>query len=198
MKIFNIENSDLELKKNKRSRKRKPAGRNQLNLFTADPQILYLSLDTGYFEAALRLDEEGDPRAAEYYLKAIENNECTADAYCNLGVIESEKGDMMKTFSYFLNALKSDPSHAESHFNIANLYFEMDDYKLAELHYLITIEMAEEFSNVYFNLALLYLRTGKYEKAEECFISYKERSSSDEWKIVDELLQQMKSSIRSN
>lgn len=197
MKIFKIDQNDVELKKNKKSRIKKPGFKNQLCLFGTDPQILYLTLDTGgYFETALKFDEEGDPRASEFYLKAIEHDDCTSDAYCNLGVIEADRGDNLKAFSYFLNALRIDPSHAESHFNIANLYFEMDDYKLAELHYYITMEMAEDFSNVYFNMGLLYLRMEQYAKAEESFLKYKQKTGSDDWKIVDQLLDQMKTSVR--
>jgi tetratricopeptide (TPR) repeat protein len=198
MRIFTIDKNNVELKKNKKSKKKRPGFKNQLSLFSSDAQILRLTLDTrGYFETALKLDEEGDPRASEFYLKAIEHDDSTPDAYCNLGVIEADKGDNLKGFSYFLNALRIDPSHAESHFNIANLYFEMDDHKLAELHYLLTIELAEDFSNVYFNMGLLYLRMEQYIKAEECFLKYKQKTGSDEWKIVDQLLAQMKTSVRS-
>ena len=72
------------------------------------------------------------------------------------------------------------------------------DYKEAIKIYKEILVLEPKNGMAFFGLGVSYEHLEKYEKAEECFISYKERSSSDEWKIVDELLQQMKSSIRSN
>ena len=69
----------------------------QLDLFPkTTAQILDFSSALSRFEQALMLDERGDLKAAELYRKAIEEQDCVADAYCNLGIIESQKGNTAK------------------------------------------------------------------------------------------------------
>src|SRR5215510_14236333 len=83
----------------KRVKKRSfAADQDQLDLFPA-PRAQILSFESGLnlFEQALILDERGDVRAADLYLKAIEEHVCAADAYCNLGIIESKR-DTVKAF----------------------------------------------------------------------------------------------------
>jgi len=66
----------------KRVRKHKPAeDQNQLDLFS-EPKAQILSLESGLsrFEHALMLDERGDAKAAELYARAIEEQDCVADA----------------------------------------------------------------------------------------------------------------------
>src|SRR5688572_33364815 len=71
----------------------------QLNLFPAPTaQLIAFTSSLGSFEQALMMDERGDQKAAEFYSKAIENQDCVADAYCNLGIIESQKGNRAKAF----------------------------------------------------------------------------------------------------
>lgn len=87
----------------KRVRKRAPVENpNQLHLFPQPTaQILHFTPGLGRFEQALMLDERGDSKAAELYTKAIEEHDCVADAYCNLGIIESQKGNTTKAFDCF-------------------------------------------------------------------------------------------------
>ena len=61
---------------------RPPENPNQLDLFPrATAQILEFTSGLGCFEQALMLDERGDQRAAELYAKAIQEEDCAADAY---------------------------------------------------------------------------------------------------------------------
>ena len=53
-------------------------------------QILDFASELAPFEQALLFDERGDERATELYLKAIDQQDCVADAFCNLGIIESQ------------------------------------------------------------------------------------------------------------
>ncbi|PYM12362.1 MAG: hypothetical protein DME18_11605 [Verrucomicrobia bacterium] len=92
----------------KRVRKRARAAENpdQLHLFPqAAAQILDFAPESSRFEQALMLDERGDPKAAELYAKAISEQDCVADAYCNLGIIESQKGNTAKAFDCFTTSL---------------------------------------------------------------------------------------------
>src|SRR2546425_653 len=142
----------------KRVRKRAKAAenQNQLDLFPQPrAQILDFAGGLSRFEQALLFDERGDPKAAELYAKAIEEQDCVADAYCNLGIIESQNGNTSKAFDCFTTSLKHDPRHSEAHYNLGNLYFDVNDLRLAQVHYEMAGEVDPSFANVYFNLALV-------------------------------------------
>src|SRR2546423_12594547 len=81
----------------------KTADPNQLNLFPATTaEILEFSApNLSPFQQALMSDERGDQRAAELYSRAIDQQDCVADAFCNLGIIESENGNAIKAFDCF-------------------------------------------------------------------------------------------------
>src|SRR5215831_45977 len=107
--------------------------RDQLQLFPP-PGAQILNLEGGLrpFEQALLLDERGDLKAGEWYARAIAEQDCVADAYCNLGIIESQKGNTAKAFDCFTASLKHNPRHLEAQYNLGNLYFDMDDFGLAQ------------------------------------------------------------------
>src|SRR5881296_2093934 len=80
----------------KRVKRRALADENpdQLHLFPRPTaQILTFTPDLSRFEQALMLDERSDPKAAELYVRAIEEHDCVADSWCNLGIIESQRGN---------------------------------------------------------------------------------------------------------
>src|SRR5262249_37031108 len=112
----------------KRVKRRAKCGehQDQLDLFPRPAaQILDFDGGLGRFEQALLFDERGDPKAAELYARAIEEQDCVADAYCNLGIIESQNGNTGKAFDCFTTSLKHDPRHSEAHYNLGNLYFDV-------------------------------------------------------------------------
>jgi tetratricopeptide (TPR) repeat protein len=115
-------------------KKQKPASGvpGQLNLFSGGKVRSLRQLSV--FEEALMLDEQGDDRAREHYLKAIEAGDSVADAYCNLGIIESEKQNNIEAIDCFTKSLKEDPRHFEAHYNLANLYAEIGNLPLAKIH----------------------------------------------------------------
>src|SRR5215471_3196480 len=142
----------------KRVKKRALSAENQdqLDLFPCPgAQIVDFISGLSRFEQALMLDERGDMKAAELYAKAIEEQDCVADAYCNLGIIESQKGNTSGAFDRFTTSLKYDPRHSESHYNLGNLYFDANDFRLAQTHYEMAGEVDPAFANAYFNLALI-------------------------------------------
>ena len=155
---------------------------------TTKAQIHQLHYGGTPFEEALVLDVRGDPRAADAYRKAINNADCVADAYCNLGILEYQAGKTGKAVDCFTEALKQDPRHFESHYNLGNLYFESGDVRLAKMHYEVAAELAPTFPNVYFNLGLIHAMNETYPTAIEALTKYKELSSMEEGKKADELL----------
>jgi tetratricopeptide (TPR) repeat protein len=147
------------------------------------------------FEQALLSDERGEARAADLYAKAIENQECEADAYCNLGIIESKKGNTAKAFDCFTTSLKHDPRHSEAHYNLANLYFEVNDFRLAQIHYEIAVEVEPTFANVYFNLALVQSINHELAAAIKTLTTYQQLVPADEARNADELLRNLRQSL---
>jgi tetratricopeptide (TPR) repeat protein len=168
----------------------------QLDLFPpARAQVLSFGPDLKPFAQALLLDERGDPRAAELYEKAIAEQDCVADAYCNLGIIESQKGNTTKAFDCFTTSLQHDPRHSEAHYNLGNLYFEVDDFRLAQVHYDMAAEIDPCFANVHFNLALIQALNNDLVAAINALTHYQEMVSPDEARHADELLENLRKTL---
>jgi tetratricopeptide (TPR) repeat protein len=169
---------------------------NQLDLF-AQPcaQILNFVPESSRFEQALMLDERGDPKAAEFYLKAIEEQDCVADAYCNLGVIESKAGNASKAFDSFTASLKHNPRHFEAHYNLGNIYFDWGDFHLAQVHYQMALQIDPSFPNAYFNLALAQAINQEFQAAVAALTRYQKLVSEPEGRIANELLESLKRSL---
>src|SRR5512134_1386503 len=133
--------------------KRKKGNPDQLNLFPARmAEVLRLPASISPFEEALLLDEHCDSRAEALYRRAIEEGDLVADAYCNLGIIESKAGRTAKAFDCFTKSLEQVPRHFEAHYNLGSLYFECDNLRLARMHYELATEINPTSSNLYFNL----------------------------------------------
>jgi len=182
----------------KRVKKRARALENsdQLHLFLQPTaQILTFTPELSRFEQALMLDERGDPKAAESYAKAIEEHDCVADAYCNLGIIESQKGNTTKAFDCFTTSLKYNPRHSESHYNLGNLYFDVNDFPLAQIHYEMAGEVDPSFANVYCNLALVQAIKNDLGAAISSLTKYQELVCENEARNADELLHNLKKSL---
>src|SRR5438270_2409778 len=167
----------------KRVKKRKEPAENpgQLHLFPRhSAQILSFSSALSCFEQALMLDERGDAGAADLYARAIEENDCIADAWCNLGIIQSQRGNTIKAFDCFTTSLKYNPRHSEAHYNLGNLYFDVGDLRLAQVHYEIAGEVDPSFANVYFNLALVLAIKSDLGAAISALTKYQELVASGE------------------
>src|SRR5258705_6035026 len=97
----------------------------QLNLFRAEAGRVAHLLSP--FEEALLLHEQGDLKAAEHYLEAISEGDNTAEAHCNLGIINLEQGQLVKALDNFTLSRKSDHRNVNSHSNIGNMYNDVRD-----------------------------------------------------------------------
>lgn len=167
----------------------------QLHLFTQPTAQILDFAPSSRFEQALLFDERGDPKAAELYAKAIEEQDCAADAYCNLGIIQSKLGNTSKAFDSFTNSLTINPRHFEAHFNLGNMYFDANDLRLAQLHYELAAEVDPSFPNVYFNLALVQAINNQLAAAIAALIKYQELAPEHEGRNADELLENLKKSL---
>ena len=167
----------------------------QLSLFRVEEGRLARLLTP--FEEALLLHEQGDVRAAEYYLEAINAGDNVAEAYCNLGIIDLEQGDTAKALDHFTLSLKHDPRHVEAHYNLGNLYYDAGEYRLARLHYEAATQIEPGFSLVYFNVALVYHRLSDLPAASSALERYKELEPEDkDIEALGELLKAMADRLR--
>lgn len=159
----------------------------QLDLFTA-ARIIPLHQLTP-FEEALMLDDQQNLAAARAgYLKAIEGGDCVADAYCNLGIIETQAGNTARAIDCFTRCLANDPRHYEAHYNLANLYAELGNLSLARAHYEIAIEIEPTFSNSYFNLGLTLAMSKQFKDAVRVLNEYRKLSPAESRKQADDLI----------
>jgi tetratricopeptide (TPR) repeat protein len=168
----------------------------QLPLFPQPTaQILDFLPALSRFEQALLFDEREDSKAAELYRKAIEEGDCVADAYCNLGIIECKRGNTTQAFDCFTTSLKHNPRHSEAHYNLGNLYFDLNDFRLAQVHYEMAGAIDISFANVYFNLALVQTINNDLAAAINALNKYQELVSEEEARIADELLHTLRKSL---
>lgn len=163
---------------------KRPPG--QLNLFTGGKLVKLNQLST--FEEALMLDEQGNPEAKAQYLKSISENDAVADAYCNLGILESEAKNHSKAIDCFTLSLKEEPRHFESHYNLANLYAEIGNFPLAKVHYQISIEIEPDFPNSHFNLGLALAMNKEIENSILALMNYRRLAAPEERSHVDDLI----------
>jgi len=182
----------------KRVRKRAKTAENpdQLTLFPPPTaQILSFASALTPFEQALMGDELGDSNAGELYRIAIDEQDCVADAHCNLGIIESKQGNTAKAFDCFTTSLKYNPRHSEAHYNLGNLYFDINDLRLAQAHYEMAVEIDPLFPNVYFNLALVRAINNDLAPAIVALTRYQELVPEDEGRQAHELLENLRKSL---
>jgi tetratricopeptide (TPR) repeat protein len=164
----------------------------QLNLFRVEaPRVTRLLTP---FEEALLLHEQGDATAAEHYLEAIKEGDNVAEAYCNLGILNLERGQISSALDNFTLSLKNDPRHVEAHYNLANLYYDAGELQLAKLHYEAAAQIEPGFSLVYFNLSLVYHKLGDLNAASTTLEKYLQLEPEDEdLEVLNRLLRAMKS-----
>jgi Tfp pilus assembly protein PilF len=140
------------------------------------------------FEEALILHEQGDKRAAEMYVQAIKEEECVADAFCNLGILDYEATNIPGAFDNFTSALRHDPRHFEAHFNLAHLYFEEGDVRLARLHYEISAVIEPGSASVHFNLGMVNAIEENIPAAMASLNKAKEFATEEELVQIEEIL----------
>jgi tetratricopeptide (TPR) repeat protein len=164
-----------------------PTRPGQLNLFNSGKVVKLNQLSV--FEEALLLDEQGDMKRARLaYQKAIKEGDCVADAYCNLGIIDSQEGKYAKAIDSFTLALKNDPRHYETHYNLANLYAEVGNFPLAKVHYEIAVELEPSFPNSYYNLGLTLAMLKQYNEAINLLKTYRSITPDEEHQQTNDLI----------
>lgn len=166
----------------------------QLDLFNAASagRIVSLPSRLSPFEEALLLDERGSDAAETAYLRAIERDDSTADAHCNLGIIYYHRGEIERALGCFTSSLAVDPRHFEAHFNLANLFFDRGEFEAAVVQYGIAESIDAGYANLYFNLGLVQALLGRYESAYRSLNAYRAMAPDADGRIADPLLDSLR------
>lgn len=174
----------------KAGEKKSPENQAQLPLFSG-ARVVKLNRLTSFEEALLQDEHHNLKLAKTLYEKAISEGESMEDAYCNLGILESEENNTVKAIDCFTKCLKLDPRHFEAHYNLANLYAEVGNYTLAKFHYRISIEVEPAYPNSYFNLGLTLAMNKEFDEAVKVLNEYRTLSSGEDLAYTDELIRQL-------
>ncbi len=176
----------------RRGRKELPG---QLNLFGVQARIVPLPTKLTKFEEALLLHERGEVSAAAKYREAISEDDCVADAWCNLGILESQSGRNEEALVCFSKSLQVDPGLFEAHYNLGNLHFELDNLSAAKIHYEVARSIDRSYPHLYFNLGLVLASDNDLAGAVESLLRYRELASPDDASKADDLLQNLQNSL---
>ena len=168
----------------------------QLNIFAPAKEGRVIQMPEGgdYFEHAIKLDESGDSLAKEAYSRAVEMGQSSADALCNLGVLQYNNGEENEALDSFTKALGIDARHREAHFNLANLYSEKGNAQLAILHYEAAISVDSNFSDGFYNLGLVLITDRQFKKALKILSAYRMMTHGDD-KEVNGLIDNLKMTL---
>ncbi len=199
MRILELPSSNPEKFGSKRvQRDRDKKGvEQQLNLFASGKVLQLHSLSP--FEEALMVDERGDKESArDLYLKAIGAGDQTADAYCNLGILESQNENFVKAIDYLTLSLKYNPRHFEAHYNLANAYIEAGNLDLGILHYEVAIEVEPSFLNSYFNLGLALASAREYKRSITVLEKYCGLTLPEEHRAALDMIQKLRNMVNDN
>ncbi len=179
-----------------RRRKKKKHDADQADLFQASARIVSLPTKLSPFEQALLLDQQGSLRSRELYRHAIAENDCVPDAWCNLGILESNDGKLEEALKCFSRALQLEPSHFEAHFNLGNLYFDLGEFRPAQVHYEIARGIDESYPHTYFNLALVQALREELELAFESLLQFQQLAGKPLANVADQLLEQLSKTVK--
>lgn len=179
----------------RKKKSEQPDKKGQLNLFAGGKLVKLNQLTP--FEEALIMDDQGETqKAKDLYQKAIELKDSVADAYCNLGIIESEARQYTKAIDCFTRCLKEDPRHYEAHYNLANQYAEVGNLALAKIHYQMCIEIEPAFPNAYFNLGLTLAMNREVEQAIQSLLTFRSVAEADDRSQAEDLINMLTRTLK--
>src|SRR5213078_387505 len=83
------------------------------------------------FEEALLRHEQGDEKAAEFYLEAINEGDNIAEAYCNLANLYYDAGDFPLARLHYEAAAQIEPNFSLVYYNLALVYHRLNNVPAA-------------------------------------------------------------------
>ncbi|MCM1225856.1 MAG: tetratricopeptide repeat protein [Clostridium sp.] len=117
---------------------------------------------------ALCLEEQGlENEAIETYEELLRYDISRSNAWSNLGLLYSKKGDFNNAENSYINAIKYDPENAYGYSNISVLYFKKGDNEKALEYALKAIELKPNMYQPMSTLSLCYKILGDSDKSEK-------------------------------
>jgi tetratricopeptide (TPR) repeat protein len=136
-----------------------------------------------WFERGCMLDAEPETaeEAAKAYRCALALEPDFADAHCNLGTIQYNRGERDEARRHYAAALLADPGHSEANFNFASLLEEEGRHETALRHYKRALDTDPFFAEARLSLALLYEKLELPRSAREHWRRYLHQAPQGAW-----------------
>ncbi|MDJ0621659.1 MAG: tetratricopeptide repeat protein [Desulfocapsaceae bacterium] len=126
-------------------------------------------LDT-YYRWRMAIAELGFPEDdTKEYLRAIETNLDTPEAYNDLGLLLSDNKQDKLALEAFEKALKKDPDNVTANFESGVLLHNMGMYEEAIRYYRLTLKQDSRNFLAHYNCGLALYSLGRYEEAIEAY-----------------------------
>jgi tetratricopeptide (TPR) repeat protein len=131
--------------------------RNVLPLTPADYASSAQNLSaSGWFHAAVALEESDPVRAVEYYERAIEIDQKYTDAYINLSCLLIEGEQYIEAFAVCQEAVVHCPDAALLYFNMGIVYEEIKRIPEALKCYKVALDLDAALADAHYNAARLH------------------------------------------
>ena len=144
---------------------------------------------TAIFMAALASGNEGQPQAAERYLRrAIALQPDNARFHCHLGILLMRLNEYAKAEEALKRSAQLKPDYALPHYELGKLRVNSKQWKEAGQQFESTIAADPGFTSAYYQLARVYAKLGESEKAERMLADFKRlhQKENDDSAAVEE------------
>ncbi|MGM0596245.1 MAG: tetratricopeptide repeat protein [Myxococcota bacterium] len=128
---------------------------------------------------ASALKNEEYELARLHFIKALEFNKKSSQAYNSLGVLALKKNDYVQARVLFLKAISLNPDIIEAQANLGALFLEKGASGKAVGHLKAALMLNPAFIPALFNLGLAYLSLGYPEKAKSTFLYLTGKNKND-------------------
>jgi len=127
-----------------------------------------------WFERGCQLDAlpSSQSEAEDAYRNALACDPTFADAHCNLGALQQQRGERTSARASYEAALSHEPAHLEARFNLAGLDEEDGRSEAALRHYKALLALDPAYSDAHLNAALVYDKLGLPRIARKHWRSY--------------------------
>jgi len=127
-----------------------------------------------WFERGCQLDglPSGHEDAEEAYRNALACDPTFADAHCNLGALQQQRGEREGARASYEDAIRHESSHLEARFNLASLDEEEGRSEAALHHYEFLLRLDPVYADAHLNAALIYDKVGRSQEARAHWLRY--------------------------
>ena len=124
------------------------------------------NIEITYDESKQSYDNE---KKIEYYQQPTDLKSTFADAYHNMGIAYSNKGNFAKAIKCYNKAIKKNPNNAEVYISFGDAYLGKGNYDNAIGYYEKAIEFFPNEAAIYNNLGIAYDEKGNFDEAIKCY-----------------------------